>query len=59
MSDIKVMGTKVLTGRRDELKTIRRWEGLAPFPDREESLYDSFGVGHSSTSISAGLSAWL
>ncbi len=48
-------GHKVLTGRRDKLRTIRRWEGLAPFPDRDESIYDSFGVGHSSTSISAAL----
>ena len=48
-------GHKVLTGRRDRLETIRRWEGLAPFPAREESPYDCFGVGHSSTSISAAL----
>ena len=48
-------GHKVLTGRRDQLETIRRWGGLAPFPERDESPYDSFGVGHSSTSISAAL----
>ena len=48
-------GHKVLTGRRDQLGTIRRWGGLAPFPAREESSYDCFGVGHSSTSISAAL----
>ena len=48
-------GHKVLTGRRDQLETIRRWGGLAPFPERHESPYDSFGVGHSSTSISAAL----
>jgi len=46
---------KILTGRRDRLSTIRKLDGLAPFPKREESPYDSFGVGHSSTSISAGL----
>ena len=48
-------GHKVLTGRRDQLETIRRWDGLAPFPSRSESPYDCFGVGHSSTSISAAL----
>ncbi|MGH8281354.1 MAG: 1-deoxy-D-xylulose-5-phosphate synthase, partial [Gammaproteobacteria bacterium] len=46
---------KVLTGRRDRLDTIRKWKGLAPFPRRSESEYDAFGVGHSSTSISAAL----
>ncbi|HEU5398046.1 MAG TPA: 1-deoxy-D-xylulose-5-phosphate synthase, partial [Gammaproteobacteria bacterium] len=46
---------KVLTGRRDKLATIRKKDGLAPFPKREESEYDTFGVGHSSTSISAAL----
>nr|MDQ3959680.1 thiamine pyrophosphate-dependent enzyme [Pseudomonadota bacterium] len=46
---------KILTGRRDRLHTIRQWNGLAPFPKRDESPYDSFGVGHSSTSISAAL----
>ena len=46
---------KMLTGRRDRLHTIRRLGGLAPFPKREESEYDTFGVGHSSTSISAAL----
>ena len=46
---------KILTGRRDRLETIRKWQGLAPFPKREESEYDTFGVGHSSTSISAAL----
>ena len=46
---------KILTGRKDRLPTIRKWEGLAPFPKREESEYDTFGVGHSSTSISAAL----
>lgn len=46
---------KVLTGRRDRLKTIKLKDGLAPFPTRAESDYDTFGVGHSSTSISAAL----
>ncbi len=46
---------KVLTGRRDRLDTIKQSGGLAPFPSREESPYDTFGVGHSSTSISAAL----
>jgi 1-deoxy-D-xylulose-5-phosphate synthase len=46
---------KILTGRKDRLHTIRKWQGLAPFPKREESEYDTFGVGHSSTSISAAL----
>ena len=46
---------KILTGRKDRLHTIRQWQGLAPFPKRDESEYDTFGVGHSSTSISAAL----
>src|SRR5213594_1920835 len=46
---------KVLTGRRDRLHTIKQDGGLAPFPARHESEYDTFGVGHSSTSISAAL----
>ncbi|HEX4647884.1 MAG TPA: 1-deoxy-D-xylulose-5-phosphate synthase, partial [Steroidobacteraceae bacterium] len=46
---------KVLTGRRDTLHTIKQDGGLAPFPTRHESEYDTFGVGHSSTSISAAL----
>jgi len=46
---------KVLTGRADELRTIRKWGGLSPFPKRKESEYDTFGVGHSSTSIGAAL----
>ncbi len=46
---------KVLTGRRDLLGTIKQGGGLAPFPSRTESPYDTFGVGHSSTSISAAL----
>src|SRR5271155_5671559 len=46
---------KVLTGRRAALPTIKQPGGLAPFPSRAESEYDTFGVGHSSTSISAAL----
>jgi 1-deoxy-D-xylulose-5-phosphate synthase len=46
---------KVLTGRRDRLRTIKLKGGLAPFPSPAESEYDTFGVGHSSTAISAGL----
>jgi 1-deoxy-D-xylulose-5-phosphate synthase len=46
---------KVLTGRRRRLSSIKQRGGLAPFPARAESVYDSFGVGHSSTSISAAL----
>lgn len=46
---------KILTGRRELLSTIRQTNGLAPFPTRSESSYDTFGVGHSSTSISAAL----
>ena len=46
---------KILTGRRDEILTIRQKGGLAAFPNRYESEFDQFGVGHSSTSISAAL----
>ncbi len=46
---------KILTGRKDRITSIRTKGGLAPFPKREESEYDHFGVGHSSTSISAAL----
>ena len=46
---------KALTGRREQLTTIRSKDGLAAFPAREESIFDTFGVGHSSTAISAGL----
>jgi 1-deoxy-D-xylulose-5-phosphate synthase len=48
-------GHKILTGRRKEFHTNRKYRGLSGFPKRTESEYDSFGVGHSSTSISAGL----
>ena len=44
---------KILTGRKNKIQTIRKKAGLAPFPLRKESEYDAFGVGHSSTSISA------
>ena len=44
---------KILTGRKNKIQTIRKKSGLAPFPLRKESEYDAFGVGHSSTSISA------
>ncbi|WP_036101945.1 1-deoxy-D-xylulose-5-phosphate synthase [Lysobacter capsici] len=46
---------KILTGRRDEIHTVKQHGGVAPFPKRDESQYDTFGVGHSSTSISAAL----
>lgn len=46
---------KILTGRRDLMPSLRQKDGLAGFPKRDESPYDSFGVGHSSTSISAAL----
>ncbi|KAF3775194.1 putative 1-deoxy-D-xylulose-5-phosphate synthase 2 [Nymphaea thermarum] len=46
---------KILTGRRSRMHSIRQTSGLAGFPKREESIYDAFGAGHSSTSISAGL----
>ena len=48
-------GHKMLTGRRDKFHTNRKYKGLSGFPKRTESEYDTFGVGHSSTSISAGL----
>ncbi len=46
---------KILTGRREAIHTVKQKDGVAPFPKREESEYDTFGVGHSSTSISAAL----
>lgn len=46
---------KILTGRRERMHTMRQHDGLAGFPKREESEYDTFGVGHSSTSIGAAL----
>ncbi|MGZ3902632.1 MAG: 1-deoxy-D-xylulose-5-phosphate synthase [Bacteroidia bacterium] len=48
-------GHKILTGRRDNFHTNRKYKGLSGFPKRSESKYDAFGVGHSSTSISAAL----
>ncbi|MFI4970612.1 MAG: 1-deoxy-D-xylulose-5-phosphate synthase N-terminal domain-containing protein, partial [Lysobacterales bacterium] len=46
---------KILSGRRDRITSIKKKGGLAPFPKRGESEYDTFGVGHSSTSVSAAL----
>lgn len=46
---------KILTGRREQLHTIKQYGGLSPFLKRDESIYDSFGAGHSSTSLSAAL----
>jgi len=48
-------GHKILTGRKDQFYTNRQLDGISGFPSRDESEYDSFGVGHSSTSISAAL----
>src|SRR5512138_3546129 len=48
-------GHKILTGRRDNFPTNRIYKGISGFPKRSESEYDTFGVGHSSTSISAAL----
>jgi 1-deoxy-D-xylulose-5-phosphate synthase len=48
-------GHKILTGRRDNFHTNRKYKGLSGFPKRSESEYDTFGVGHSSTSVSAAL----
>lgn len=48
-------GHKLLTGRKDIFHTNRQFGGIAGFPNRDESIYDTFGVGHSSTSISAAL----
>ncbi len=48
-------GHKIITGRREEFPSNRKYKGLSGFPKRTESIYDTFGVGHSSTSISAAL----
>src|SRR6266850_7245652 len=48
-------GHKVLTGRRVAMQKLRMWEGISGFPRREESVYDTFGTAHSSTSISAAI----
>ena len=50
-------GHKILTGRRDNFHTNRKYKGLSGFPKRSESEFDTFGVGHSSTSISAACSS--
>ena len=46
---------KLLTGRNENFETLRQWMGVSGFPKRSESVYDDFGVGHASTSISAGV----
>ena len=46
---------KILSGRRDRMSTVRKWRGLAPFPRRAESPFDTFGVGHAGTSVGAAL----
>lgn len=46
---------KLITGRRDRFHTLRQYQGISGFPKREESIYDAFDTGHSSTSISAAL----
>lgn len=46
---------KILTGRNDKFDTLRQWRGISGFPKRSESVYDDFGVGHASTSISAAV----
>src|SRR5919201_235791 len=48
-------GHKILTGRREQMRTLRQKDGISGFPRREESIYDTFGTAHSSTSISAAL----
>ncbi len=48
-------GHKIITGRRNQFSTNRRFGGLSGFPSREESIFDAFGTGHASTSISAAL----
>ncbi|MFN0203900.1 MAG: 1-deoxy-D-xylulose-5-phosphate synthase N-terminal domain-containing protein, partial [Bacteroidia bacterium] len=48
-------GHKILTGRRDQFHTNRIYKGISGFPKRTESIYDTFGVGHSSTSVSAAV----
>ena len=46
---------KILSGRRDRMSTVRKWGGLAPFPRRTESPFDTFGVGHAGTSVGAAI----
>ncbi|RRT38288.1 hypothetical protein B296_00049087 [Ensete ventricosum] len=55
LDEVQAYPHKILTGRRSRMHTIRQTAGLAGFPKRDESIYDAFGAGHSSTSISAGL----
>ena len=55
MSGINVIRSKILTGRRDRIRTLRKGGGLSGFTKRAESVFDPFGAAHSSTSISAGL----
>jgi 1-deoxy-D-xylulose-5-phosphate synthase len=55
ITKLQAYAHKILTGRRSRMHTIRKTSGLAGFPKRDESVHDAFGVGHSSTSISAGL----
>lgn len=50
---------KILTGRRSRMQTMRQTCGLSGFPKRDESVHDAFGVGHSSTSISAALGTYI
>ncbi|KAL0549724.1 hypothetical protein IC582_014211 [Cucumis melo] len=50
---------KILTGRRSRMQTVRKAGGLSGFPRRDESIYDTFGAGHSSTSISAALGTFF
>ena len=45
---------KMLTGRKNDFETLRQYDGMSGFPKRKESEYDTFGVGHASTSVSAG-----
>jgi 1-deoxy-D-xylulose-5-phosphate synthase len=49
--DVGIKPTDIMTGRRDDFHTNRQLTGLSGFPRRSESIYDAFGVGHSSTSI--------
>ncbi len=55
MSATRCYPHKILTGRRERIRTLRQGGGLSGFTNRAESEYDPFGAGHSSTSISAGL----
>lgn len=48
-------GHKILTGRREQFNSLRKWGGISGFPSRSESVYDSFGTGHASTALSAAI----